>query len=145
MHFQNLTEQDYILRLEHGENIHDTIHKFAEEQQIKAAVLSGLGASNYVEIAHYPLSQKKYNTKTFEGEFEVTNITGNIALVDNKPFAHIHITLGKDDYNLFGGHLVRGIVSPTLEIYVRSFPGEIARAYDEPTGLKLLQLGCHIK
>lgn len=133
----------YVIRLDLGEKIRKTLTKFLEQEQIGGGFLYGLGAVSQARIAHYPLSEKKYNEENFKGEFEVTNITGNIAMVEKKPFLHMHITLGdrkESNYNIFGGHLVEGIVEPTLEILLTALPGTITRKFDERTGLKLLDL-----
>ncbi len=130
----------YVIRLDLGEKIRETLTTFLEQKNIQAGFLYGLGAVSEAKIAHYPLSEKKYNSKNYEGEYEVMNITGNIALVDNKPFLHMHITLGDRDYHAFGGHLEEGIVSPTLELHLTSFPGKLIRTFDEKVGLKLLDL-----
>lgn len=133
----------YVIKLDLGEKIRETLTKFLEQEQIKAGFLYGLGAVSQARIAHYPLSEKRYNEQHFEGEFEVTNITGNIAMADSKPFLHMHITLGdrkENNYNIFGGHLVEGTVEPTLEILLTALPLTITRKFDEKTGLKLLDL-----
>lgn len=133
----------YVIKLDLGEKIRGTLTKFLEQEKIQAGFLYGLGAVSQAEIAHYPLSEKRYNNQNFEGEFEVTNITGNIAMVENRPFLHMHITLGdrkETGYKIFGGHLVEGTVAPTLELLLTALPGTITRKFDERTGLKLLDL-----
>ncbi len=143
--FYQKSHDDYLLRLELGEDVHDILHRFAEKELITTATLTGLGAMNYAKIAHYPLSEKRYNAQEFTGEFEVANLMGNISRVGGKPFAHIHVTLGRADYSLFGGHLMQGTVSPTLEIHLHRFPFDTRRLPDEETGLKLLELKCQFK
>jgi len=128
----------YLVRLDHGEKIRTSLTKFLEQEKIFAGVFTGLGAVCQAEIAHYPLSEKKYNTKNFAGEYEVTNITGNVSKVEDKPFIHMHITLGDNEYRLFGGHLMECTASPTLEIYLTALLGGLTRKHDEFTGLKLL-------
>ena len=128
----------YVIRLDLGEKIRETLNLFLEQEKIQAGFLYGLGAVCQAEIAHYPLSEKRYNKKNYEGEFEVMNITGNVAMVDDKPFLHLHITLGDRNYNAFGGHLVEGTVAPTLELFLTALPGKITRKEDEEVGLKLL-------
>ena len=128
----------YIICLDLGEKIRETLTSFLEQERVEAGFLYGLGAVRQAEIAHYSLSARKYNTKIFDGEFEVTNITGNVALVDGKPFLHMHITLGDNNYQTFGGHLMEGIVAPTLELILTTSPVRITRTYDEISGLKLL-------
>ena len=140
--------QDYILRLEPQELIHEQLCAFATEHNIHGAWLQGLGAVSKVELAHYPLAEKRYNTKVFEEEFEVSNLTGNIALVSGIPFAHIHITLGRADYSALAGHLVSGTVGASLELRVQPLCETLTRSSinDPQTNLRLLELDyCQIK
>ena len=130
----------YLIRIDHGEKIRQTLLNFLEQEHILAGFLYGLGAVSQAEIAHYPLSEKKYNTQNLVGEYEVSNLTGNVAVVDDKPFMHMHITLGDREYHAFAGHLVEGIASPTLEILLTVLPGKITRKFNEEMGLKLLDI-----
>ena len=135
-------EDKYLIRLDLGEKVRETLDPFLEEQQIKAGILlQGIGAVSKVEIAHYPLSQRQYHKQTFSGEFEVVSLSGNLARVDQKPFLHMHIALGRSkqaSYELFGGHLVEATVGPTLELFLQTLPGELTRTLDPEVGLKLL-------
>ncbi len=130
----------YVICLDLGEKIKQTLTSFCEREHIYGGFISGLGAVSEAEIAHYPLSEKRYNTQRFVGEYEVMNLTGNVASLDGKPFLHLHITLGDREYHAFGGHLVEGIASPTLEVLLTHIPGLLTRKHDEATGLKLLDL-----
>ena len=139
MKYQKFDDK-YVLRLGLHEKVRETLTYFMEQEKIRAGFFYGLGALCQAEIAHYPLSEKRYNTENFVGEYEVLNITGNIAMVDEKPFIHMHITLGKKDYSVFGGHLVEGTVSPTLELCIQPFQGTMTRTMVDELGLKLLDL-----
>jgi len=98
----------------------------------------GIGAVLEAELAFYSLAKKKYIFKKLEKPQEIVSLTGNIALVENKPFLHIHAVLANDDFICSGGHLKEAVVGATGEIYLFSLKDAIERIFDEEIGLKLL-------
>lgn len=125
----------YLLRLMPGEELVETLATFCKEHNIEGAFLSGLGAANEVEMATFSIATKEYTTKVFKGEFEVSNITGNIGVEKN----HIHITIGDKDFQALTGHCNRVVADPTLEIMLTPF-NPIHRKEDDYSGLHLLDL-----
>ena len=93
-----------------------------------------------VKIGYYNLSTKAYQEKVFESGMEVTSLNGNLSILDGEQFFHIHVTLGDEDYRLYGGHLISGIVSITMELVFTPYEGEVIRAMDEDEKFNLLQL-----
>ena len=132
-------EQEYLLRFDRGENALDKLVEFCTSSDIKAAWFTGIGAADEVILSYYNLPSKTYQDKTFAQEVEVLGITGNIATLDGKTVYHCHGTIGNENYQVFGGHFKKLVVSATLEIHLSVFAGEIKRGFDEPTGLNLLQ------
>ena len=131
----------YVLKLEIGDEIIDSIVSFCKEKGIKSGVLSGIGAAEDLAILFFDREKKEYIPREFMGQsYEIVSMNGNISLLDGEPMAHAHIALGDADYNVFGGHLKSGIVSVTCEIALTMTDGHIERAYDEETRLNLLDL-----
>lgn len=130
----------FVVRLERGEEVMETLTAFLKEKNITAASVSGIGAVTDVTLMYYRLETKTYEEEQFTGEYEVLSLLGNVALKDGNPFAHLHITLGRDDYSTVGGHLAKATVSVTLELVLDVLDGTVARTPDEETGLALLDL-----
>ena len=64
--------------------------------------------------------------------------TGNISLMDGKPFVHAHIVLGDPEGRLVGGHLFSETVIYAGEISLQELAGKpLERAHDQTTGLSL--------
>lgn len=129
----------YVLRLFKGEEIIGTITSFLEKENIGGGRIFGIGALKDVVLGYFDVSKEEYLKKKFEESFELLNLAGNISQVEGKPFAHIHVLLGKGDYGVIGGHLFEGIVSVTCEIFVDVYP-PIKREFDSDTKLNLLSL-----
>ena len=143
------TNNGYIIRLEKGEEIIETLTKFCEQHKITGAYLQGIGGVSEAELGYFDVENTKYKTKTFKQDnkiFELLNLQGNITILEGKPFCHIHLILGKEDYSSFGGHLIKAIVNPTCEIFLTIAKDEqgkdlnISRAKDDITGFNLIDL-----
>ena len=129
---------DYVVRLNKGENVIESLKKLCREEDIKLAGITGLGASNKVEIGVFNTNTKEYKTKVFDGMFEITSLVGNVTRKDGEVYLHIHINFGDAEGNVFGGHLVESKISATSEIIVRKIDGEVGRKLSEEIGLNLL-------
>ena len=131
-------DDTYVVRLNRGEEVIEELKKLCKEEDIKLAEITGLGASNLVEIGVFNPGTKEYNTKVFEGMFEITSLVGNATRKDGEVYLHIHINFGDENGAVLGGHLVQAKISATSEIIVREIPGEVGRALSEEIGLNLL-------
>lgn len=130
----------YLLRIERGEEVMASLLKFIKKYKIKSGFMVGLGACEKLELGYFDAVKGIYKNKKFPGEYEVTNLTGNIAYMEREPIAHVHITLSDDKFRAIAGHLWSAIVSGTAEIYIMTFKAAIKRAKDLQTGLNLLNL-----
>lgn len=129
---------DYVVRLNKGEEVISSLKELCNKEDIKLAEITGLGASNLVEIGVFNVNTKEYNTKIFEGMFEITSLVGNATRKDGEVYLHIHINFGDDAGIVKGGHLVQAKISATSEIIVRKIEGEVGRKLSDEIGLNLL-------
>jgi predicted DNA-binding protein with PD1-like motif len=141
MHVKDV-EAGFMIRLERGDELIASLVDFAQKRGIQSGFFHGLGAVKNVEIGYYPLETREYVFKKFPEDREVASMSGNIALVDGKPFVHAHAVLSACDDSLscIGGHIKSAEVAVTLEILLTPFTGAIERKLDENIGLKLLDL-----
>ena len=128
----------YVLVLEMGEEVIASLSDFSKNEGVASAWISAIGALRDFELGYYYLDRKQYGRKKFEEIAELITCSGNIAMRESQPFAHIHAVMGRDDYSVIGGHLFTGIVAVTAEIMLFPLPNRMERAYDERTGLYLL-------
>ena len=129
----------YVVRLNKGEEVIESLKELCSEEEIKLAEVTGLGASNLVEIGVFNVKTKEYNTKVFEGMFEITSLVGNVTRKDEDVYLHLHINFGDPEGSVFGGHLVRARISATGELIVRKIDGEVGRKLSDEIGLNLLE------
>jgi hypothetical protein len=137
MTFGLIQENQYILRLERGEEVIATLKAFCMEHGIKNASVSGIGSIETPTLAHYRVDTKKYSEKKLEGIYEVTSLLGTVAIFEGQPLLHLHMTLGDENMQAFAGHLVSGTVSATLEVMMTVLPSAFEKKHSEEIGLKL--------
>ena len=130
----------YIVRLERGEQLISTLTQFFLEQNLNSGSLQAIGAAESAELGFYHLNRKEYAWKKFDSLMEIVSLTGNIALVEDKPFLHVHCVLSNENYETIGGHLKEATIGATCEVFVIQNEIGITREFDGKTGLKLLDL-----
>lgn len=130
----------YLVRIDRSEELIENLEKFAKEENIKLASISGIGACDDVTVGVYSIEEQKYYSNNFTGEMELTSISGNFSTMDGKPYLHAHATFARQDGSVVGGHLNEAHISATSEIIVHLVQGQIDREKDEEvTGLNLIK------
>lgn len=130
----------YVLRLERGEEIIDSLKTLVEKEEIKGGSFYGLGAVRDVSLGYFDVEKKEYNEKSFDQEFELTSLVGDVSFLDEKIIVHAHVTLADQDFKAFAGHLNQAKVTATVEIILRPIDGRLRRMPDPVIGLNLLDL-----
>ncbi|KKT25192.1 MAG: hypothetical protein UW07_C0001G0024 [Candidatus Nomurabacteria bacterium GW2011_GWF2_43_8] len=121
----------YFIKLEKGEEIIQGLTQFCEDNNIRSGSISGVGGTDNVAIKYYDLEKGEYLPKRFSGQsYEIVSLNGNISLVEDKPFVHLHIMLGDSDYRTFGGHLGSAVVDITCEIAINMSDSVINRKFN---------------
>ncbi len=137
-----------VIRLNKGEKLVESVREILEKENVKAGFLTGIGATNNLEVGLFDPKTKDYNIKKYEEDLEIANLCGNISNKDGKLYTHFHITCGRVEDNAqkgqipgsaIGGHLNEAIISLTAEIFVTIIDGDINRVYDEDLGLNLIE------
>lgn len=131
-------ENRYVVRIDRGEEIVESLKAFLAQSGVLSGSVSGIGAVYWAEVARYVAATKQYVTMRLEGEHEITALNGNIALLDGKPFLHLHVALADTSFRGFGGHLQSALVSGTCEVVVEVLEGYLKREFNEKEGLNLI-------
>ena len=144
MIYTQLGTDKYVLRLESGDDILQSIRQFAATKRLSASLIEGIGSLSKVKLGHYDFKTKQYRYETFEDDLEILNLSGNIASMNREPLPHVHVTLGRRDFSVIGGHLDEGSSTNMVEIGLWKLPGKLLKAKDEQIGLNVLQLAGRI-
>jgi uncharacterized protein len=139
--WQNAGERTYVLVLDAGEEAFAAIAAFAKASRLDAASLSAIGAFERAIVGWFDLAKKTYKPIEIESQCEALSLLGDIALGDDGTASlHMHAVLGLSDGTCRGGHFLKGIVRPTLEVTIVETPAHLRRRKRPELGIALIDL-----
>jgi predicted DNA-binding protein with PD1-like motif len=122
----------HIVKLEKDSDLLESLTKYAEENNIQAAEINFIGAVQNAKVLYFNQEKKKYDEHIMDQPYEVLSGIGNISLLDNKPFVHIHVVLADSTGKAFGGHLDIGTKVWLIEAFIHEVDSKnLVRKYDE--------------
>lgn len=128
-----------MLVIEKNEPVMESLQAFAREQAISAASFFGIGALRRATVGFFERENRTYREIPVNEHLEVLSFAGNITAADgSEPRVHAHVTLGRFDGSMVGGHLMEATTWPTLEVTITAWDASIASSIDDETGLLLL-------
>lgn len=128
-------EHIYIISVADKSSILDALTDFVVSQKITAGQISGIGATNEATLRFFNPDTKSYVDKTFTGQMEISNLSGNISEVEGKPMLHLHITLGKSDYSALAGHLSDAKIRGAGEFFIHPINSKVVKVRNGDIGL----------
>ncbi|MFZ0391716.1 MAG: PPC domain-containing DNA-binding protein [Calditrichia bacterium] len=133
-------DNNFLIRLQRGEKVMESLLQFSKETQLEGAILQGLGAVTEVTLGYFEWDKKEYRQKTFSEIFEMLSLLGNLTRVEGEHFWHLHASLADSEYRSFGGHFFEATVTVTAELVVTPLPQPLIRSFDDTTRLNLWDL-----
>jgi predicted DNA-binding protein with PD1-like motif len=132
-------QRTWIIVFEPGEEAVSCITEFATVHELAASQISAIGAFSEVELAYFNIKSKQYEKIPVHEQVEVLSLLGDVTLSENKPKVHLHAVLGRRDGSTRGGHLIKGVVRPTLEVVLTESPVHLRRKFNPEVGLALIE------
>jgi predicted DNA-binding protein with PD1-like motif len=130
-----------VLVVDDGDEAFSAISAFARREQISGASLTAIGAFARARVGWFDFGLKSYRPIRIDEQCEVLTAAGDVAVADDGgPTIHVHVVLGLRDGTTRGGHLMEGIVRPTLEVIVVESPVYLRRRRRADLGLALIDL-----
>ena len=139
MRFQKFGDR-YQLRFESGEHIAEELPAWLKAQGIGYATMTGLGAMSGATVSYWNSGTREYEPHNLDEQMEVVSLIGNVSIREGAPFTHIHVTLGRSDLSIIGGHFNDATVHPNLELWLTRESEAVQRTLDESSGLFLMDL-----
>jgi len=134
----------FVLRLEDGEVMHETIEAFARDHHIRAAYLIVLGGADTGSVLvtgpdqgrQFPVTPK---THVLNGVHEVTGTGTLFPDETGRPVLHMHMACGRGD-NTITGCIRKGVkVWQVMEVIIHELTGAAGvRKKDGATGFDML-------
>lgn len=130
-----------VARMDKGEEVCAKLLELAEDENIRLASVSGIGASNDVTLGVFDTGTKEYFKKRYNGiDYELGSVTGSLSRQDGKPYLHLHAVIGSPSHEqCHAGHLNAAVVSATCELVIDVIDGEVGREFSDEIGLNLFK------
>lgn len=130
----------FVLVLAPGDEAHAEISAFAAEQRLTGAALTAVGGCREATLGYFDPELSDYRGTHVGEQTELLSLVGDIATHEGSPALHAHVVLGRRDSTALGGHLLRAVVFPTMEVVVTETPTHLRKRVDPRTGLALIAL-----
>ncbi|KAJ1401376.1 hypothetical protein B484DRAFT_315750, partial [Ochromonadaceae sp. CCMP2298] len=127
--------QMHVLRLDPGEDLLDSLWRYARVTGIRAAsVVSVVGSLQRTNLRY----ANQEEGRSLTGHFEIVSVTGNIDMQsenDGDGSGHIHMAVSDESGVTIGGHVLSGnIIYTTAEITLVEMGGLFDRVLDSGRG-----------
>ncbi len=130
----------YVVVCDTGDEAVAALNQFARSEHLEAAQISAVGAFQRATVGWLDPDAKVYRPIEVNEQCEVLSLLGDVALGDDGPIVHVHVVLGLRDGTTRGGHLLSGVVRPTLEVVVTEPPAMLRKVLRPDIGIALIDL-----
>ena len=89
-------------------------------------------------LGYFDRDKRDYQPIPLDEQTEVLSLIGDIVGDGDDLKLHAHVVVGKSDGSAHGGHLLKAIVWPTLEVVITETPTHLRRRFDPKTGAALI-------
>jgi predicted DNA-binding protein with PD1-like motif len=128
----------FVLVCETGDDAMKALASFAAEHDLGGSHFTAIGAFSRTVVAYFDWPSKQYRRVSIDEQVEVLSLVGDVTVENHEPKVHAHVVLGKADATAHGGHLIEGLVRPTLEVVITETPRHLQRRVDPGSGLALI-------
>jgi predicted DNA-binding protein with PD1-like motif len=122
------------------EHVLTELEQLCEGEHIRSASLTGIGGFRKATLAYYDMESKRYEPIEVDEQVEVVSLLGNVTQYSGRPRIHAHCIVGHRDGRTTAGHLLAGVVRPTLEVFVDELPAQLVREDRPDIGIPLIDL-----
>lgn len=131
--------RQHALVFERGDEVVSGLTDWATENQLPGSSFTGIGAFSEATLGFYDLDRQEYAEIPVDGQVEVLALAGDITLDGRGGWqVHGHVVCGRRDGSTVGGHLLRAVTRPTLEVVVTASATHLRRSHDAESGLALI-------
>lgn len=131
--FENMV----FARIDKGEEIVETLKAICEKEDITLAYVNAIGAVGDVTVGVFKTAEKQYYSNSFKGDFEIVSLSGTVTQMNKEHYSHLHMSVGNEKGEVFGGHLNKAVVSATCEMVINIVNGKVSRRFSDEIGLNL--------
>jgi len=128
----------FALVFQTGDEVTSLLERFAIDQKVNAARFTAVGGFVEATLGYFVWEERRYEPIPIDEQVEVLSVLGDIALDGDDPIVHAHVTVGHRGGRVSGGHLLRAIVRPTLEVMLDELPAHLQKSLDPAAHIPLI-------
>jgi hypothetical protein len=141
MQFKQLADNEYLLVFTYPDvEVLQALSDFAAEQQIASGRLQAIGSVSGATLAWWSETTKAIEKTTYDGQFELVSLLGNITSEGDCPRIHAHAILTGPS-GIVAGHTISLTPRASVEVSLTAFPTPVARNKNADFGLCIIDLG----
>jgi uncharacterized protein len=137
----NQGTRTFVVALEAGDPMIESIVRFAAEHELAASEFTAIGALASARLAYFDPARRDYVDIPLEEQLEMASLNGRITRPEGRegdPHLHVHCVLSRRDGSAVAGHLIEAEVRPTAEVFITDSPAELHRRIDSESGLPVI-------
>ena len=129
------TTQPFLLVLNKGDNLLESISQCAKDAKLLGASITGLGQVHNPTLAYFTSNpEDKPTLTTFAGYYELASLTGNVAHNGDHYYTHAHAALADKKFHGIAGHVNSANIGLIAEITIIPLSAPVERTVDPKTG-----------
>jgi predicted DNA-binding protein with PD1-like motif len=132
--------RSFALVFDMGDDVLAEFQQFCETAHIYTARVQGIGGFGRAQLGYYDMEAQRYEPIDVDEQVEVISLAGNVTLYESKPRIHLHCIVSHRGGHCTAGHLLGGIVRPTLELFVDDLPVRLHRVDRPDAGIPLIDI-----
>jgi uncharacterized protein len=133
-------QKTYAVIFSKGDEILSGLTEFTVREKITAGYFTAIGALQSARFGWFDRTRKAYRDIAINEQVELISLIGDVGLVNGAQQIHAHGAVGFPDGQVRGGHLLKAIAWPTLELFFTSCPTPLIKEHDDETDLSLFDL-----
>ena len=119
---------DVFVRIDPGERLVESLAAVATRSEFPAAaIVSGVGMLNGIELGFFDIGLDDYRCKMFDGVFDLSVILGNIVRRDGIYVPHVHAVFNNSAHATYSGHVMEATCHITTEVFLSVTPFALKR------------------
>ncbi len=131
-------ERTWAVVFDAGDEALDGLTRFAEGEGLDAARFTAIGGFERATLGYFVIDEQDYAEIPVDEQVEVLSLQGDVAAHDDEVKVHAHVVVGTSTGDARGGHLLEGVVRPTLEVMVTESPDHLRRRFVPRFGIALI-------
>jgi hypothetical protein len=137
----NREPKTFAVIMDTDDEVVEVLKRFAVSQKLAGSSFKAIGALSYVKLGWFNWQSKEYEIAIeISDQVELLSLIGDVAMKEGEPEVHAHVSVGRRDGKVYGGHLMKAVVRPTCELILTEHPEHLQKRFDPESGLVLIKV-----